>query len=57
MISGREAKRKTRQSWTDAKADEFEERFMRELETVANVTCAGIDNLEQILRNLRTECE
>jgi UTP:GlnB (protein PII) uridylyltransferase len=49
--------RQTRQSWTDAKADEFEERFMRELETVANVTCAGIDNLEQILRNLRTECE
>jgi hypothetical protein len=47
----------TRQAWTDAKADEFEQRFMRELETVANVTCAGIDNLEQVLRNLRNDCE
>ena len=47
----------TRQAWTDAKAAEFEERFMRELGTVANITCAGIDNLEQILRNLRTDCE
>lgn len=47
----------TRQAWTDAKAEEFEQRFMRELETVANVTSAGMDNLEQILRNLRTECE
>lgn len=47
----------TRQAWTDAKADEFGQRFMRELETVANVTCAGIDNLEQVLRNLRNDCE
>ena len=47
----------TRQAWTDAKADEFEQRFMRELETVANLTCAGIDNLEQVLRNLRNDCE
>ncbi len=47
----------TRQAWTDAKAVEFEQRFMRELETVANVTCAGIDNLEQVLRNLRNDCE
>lgn len=47
----------TRQAWSDAKAGEFEARFMRELTTVANVTCAGIDNLEQILRNLRTDCE
>jgi len=47
----------TRQAWTDAKADEFEQRFMRELEAVANVTCAGIDNLEQVLRNLRNDCE
>lgn len=49
--------RQARQFWMDAKADEFEERFMRELETVANVTCAGIDNLEQLLRKLRSDCE
>lgn len=47
----------TRQFWDDAKADEFEQRFLRELETVSNVTCAGIDNLEQILRNLKNDCE
>ncbi len=47
----------TRQAWSDAKALEFEERFLRELVTVANVTCAGIDNLEQILRKLRNDCE
>jgi hypothetical protein len=49
--------RNTRQHWTDAKAAEFEERFMRELETVSNVTCAGIDNLEQVLRKLKNDCE
>lgn len=49
--------RQTRQAWMDAKADEFEQRFLRELETVANVTCAGIDNLEQILRKLKADCE
>ena len=49
--------RQTRQAWSDAKAAEFEARFMHELTTVANLTCAGIDNLEQILRNLRHDCE
>ncbi|MBI1177165.1 hypothetical protein GC207_06960 [bacterium] len=49
--------RQTRQVWMDAKADEFEQRFLHELETVANVTCAGIDNLEQILRKLKADCE
>lgn len=49
--------RQTRQVWMDAKADEFERNVMRELETVANITCAGIDNLEQILRKVRSDCE
>jgi hypothetical protein len=49
--------RQTRQHWMDAKALEFEERFMRELEMTANVTCAGIDHLEQILRKARSDCE
>jgi len=49
--------RETRQQWMDAKAVEFEERFVRELETTANVTAAGIDNLEQILRKVRSDCE
>lgn len=47
----------TRQAWSDAKAGEFEARFMRELTVVANLTCAGIDNLEQIFRKLRNDCE
>jgi hypothetical protein len=49
--------RQARESWLDVKADEFEGRFMHELETVANLTCAGIENLEQILRKVRSDCE
>lgn len=49
--------RETRERWQDAKAAEFEERFMRELNTTVNVTSAGIENLERILRNIRNDCE
>ena len=49
--------REARERWQDAKAAEFEERFMKELNTAVNVTSAGIDNLERILRNLRNDCE
>jgi len=47
----------TRQAWLDAKAAEFEERYIRELDAVASITCAGIDNLEHMLRNIRNDCE
>ena len=49
--------RETRERWQDAKAAEFEEKFMRELITSVNVTTAGIENLERVLRNIRNDCE
>lgn len=49
--------RETRERWQDAKAAEFEDRFMKELSTAVNITSAGMENLERILRNIRNDCE
>lgn len=47
----------TRNHWRDAKAQEFEQRFMDELEHAANATSLGIENLERIIRKIKTDCE
>lgn len=47
----------SKDSWRDTKATEFEKRFMDELEASANHASTGIDNLERIIRNIRSECE
>lgn len=47
----------SKDSWRDTKATEFEKRFMDELEASANHASTGIDNLERIIQNIRSECE
>jgi hypothetical protein len=41
----------------DAKAREFEERYMLELETTVNSAVTGMGNLERVIRKVRSDCE
>ena len=47
----------TRECWMDAKAREFDERYMLELESMVKSATTGIANLEIVLRNVRSDCE
>ena len=47
----------TRESWMDAKAREFDERYMLELESMVKSATTGIANLERVIRNVRSDCE
>jgi len=49
--------RQTRESWRDAKAREFEEHFMAELESSVDSAGRSIEELEGILRRIRSDCE
>jgi len=44
-------------SWADAKAREFEERFIREIESEVNATLPAIEQLESVLQRVRQDCE
>lgn len=47
----------TKESWRDSKAIEFERKFLDELESSASYASTGIENLERIIRHVRSECE
>ena len=47
----------TREYWMDAKAREFDERYMLELESMVKSATTGIANLESVIRNVRSDCE
>ena len=47
----------TRECWMDAKAREFDERYMLELESMVKSATTGIANLESVIRNVRSDCE
>lgn len=47
----------TRECWMDAKAREFDERYMLELESLVRSAAASIANLESVLRKVRSDCE
>ncbi|MGA1237136.1 MAG: hypothetical protein ACO34E_09755 [Limisphaerales bacterium] len=49
--------RQTREVWRDAKAREFEERYLRELEAVVTAAGHGMEQLEHVLRKIRHDCE
>jgi len=49
--------RQTRDVWADAKAEEFEGRFMRPLESAADSAVIGIEQLEAVLRKIRSDCD
>ena len=49
--------RQTREYWMDSKAREFEERFVQELEGTVKSAITHIDQLDRILRKIRSDCE
>jgi len=47
----------TKDSWRDAKATEFEKRFIGDLMAGVNAAVTNIDALERILNQVRSDCE
>ena len=47
----------TRECWMDAKAREFDEGYMLELESMVKSATTGIANLERVIRKVRNDCE
>jgi hypothetical protein len=47
----------TKDSWRDAKASEFEKRFIEELMGGVNAAVTNIDALERALNKVRSDCE
>lgn len=45
------------EAWADGKAREFEERFIREIESEVNATLPAIEQLESVLQRVRHDCE
>ena len=48
---------RTREHWRDAKADEFEKRFMADLTSRVTGSMAHFENLEHTLARIRHDCE
>jgi hypothetical protein len=47
----------TKQSWNDAKSQEFEHRFLDGLLAGVNQAMANIDTLERVITKVRNDCE
>ena len=47
----------TQECWMDARAREFDERYMLELESMVKSATTGIANLESVVRKVRSDCE
>lgn len=49
--------KQTRETWRDAKAREFEERFVQELEATVGSAALAMQHLDRILRKIQSDCE
>jgi hypothetical protein len=47
----------TRQSWHDAKCDEFERTHLRELFASVDRAIAGLEKLDEVVTRARKDCE
>ncbi len=47
----------TREQWRDAKAAEFEARYLRELKSDVDKAMSSMDELEKLLTKMRNDCE
>lgn len=47
----------TRDSWTDAKALEFEAKYISELVATVDRTVGVIDQLDKVIQKVRNDCE
>ena len=46
----------TRESWRDAKSEEFERRYIDELLSSVNTACSAIEQLDKVLAKMRKVC-
>jgi hypothetical protein len=46
----------TRHLWRDAKAQEFEDRYLRPLESEVRSAIGAVERLEAVLRKIRSDC-
>jgi hypothetical protein len=49
--------RQTKEYWQDAKASEFERKYLDELISGVNVAVAAMEELEKLASKVRTDCE
>jgi len=47
----------TKNSWRDAKGEEFERRFMVELSAHVDRTVKVLEQLEELMKKVRSDCE
>lgn len=47
----------THDQWRDAKATEFETRYLRELKSDVDKAMSSMDELEKLLTKMRNDCE
>jgi len=47
----------TKNYWRDAKSEEFERRFMSELSAHVNRAVLVLEQLEELLKKVRSDCE
>ncbi len=47
----------TKEHWRDARSEEFDRRFMQELNASVNRTVLIVDKLDELLKKLRSDCE
>ncbi len=47
----------TRNHWRDAKSEEFDRRFMAELSYHVNRAIVVVDQLDELLKKVRKDCE
>ena len=49
--------RETKETWRDAKADEFERDFLIELQTSVDKSLHVMEQLDKLLAKIKNECE
>lgn len=47
----------TKESWRDAKCDEFERRYMVELQAEVDRAVHVMEEIDRVLRKVRSDCE
>ena len=49
--------RETREFWQDAKAEEFERKYIAELQSGVDTAVAVIEQLDKLITKIRNDCE
>jgi hypothetical protein len=47
----------TKEYWTDAKSQEFEQRYLQELFATVDKTVATIEEIDKLVTKIRKDCE